>query len=107
MDDLFPSINYWQYQPGTDLLARGRTSIDCGCGWGSRGQQISAWLILRNWTMIAVSVAALLPSTNRSLHLADWILAVFAGTALIVIYSIGDLLIANWSKLSKLKSAHG
>lgn len=87
-------------------LVRGRTSIDCGCGWGSHGQQISVWLIVRNMTMIVVIVMALLPSTNRSLHLVDWILAAIAGTALIAIYSIGDLLIANWSKLSKLKIAH-
>jgi len=83
-------------------LVRGRTSIDCGCGWGSQGHPISAWLIFRNLVMIAVTVAALLPSTNRLLHLGDWILAAFAGTAVIAIYSIGDLLIANGSKLRKI-----
>ncbi len=88
-------------------LLRGRSFIDCGCGWGSQGHQISAWLIFRNVTMVVITMAAFLPSTNRSLHLVDWILAAFAGTAVIIIYSIGDLLIANWSKLSKLKSAHG
>ena len=86
---------------GLNLL-RGRTFIDCGCGWGSQGHQISVWLIFRNLTMIAVTVAALLPSTNRSLHLVDWALTIFAGTAVIAIYYIGDLLIANGSKLGKL-----
>lgn len=83
-------------------LVRGRTSIDCGCGWGSQGHPISGWLIFRNLTMIGIAVAALLPSTNRPLQLVDWILAAFAGTALIAIYSIGDLLMANGSKLRKI-----
>jgi len=83
-------------------LVRGRISIDCGCGWGSQSHPISAWLIFRNLMMIAVVVAALLPSAGRSLYLADWILAAFAGTAAIAIYSIADLLIANGSKLRKL-----
>ncbi len=94
------------YSLGLNLV-RGRTSIDCGCGWGSKGHQISAWLIVRNLTMMMLAAAALLPSSNRSLYLVDWILAAFGGAAVIVIYYIGDLLIANWSKLSKLKSAHG
>jgi len=88
-------------------LVRGRTSIDCGCGWGSQDHQISAWLIFRNLAMMVVVAAALLPSANRSLHLVDWVLAAFAGTAVIAVYFIGDLLIANWSKLSKLKSVYG
>ena len=88
-------------------LARGRKFIDCGCGWGSQSHQISAWLIVRNLTMMGITAVALLPSTNRPLYLVDWILAAFGGAAVIVIYYIGDLLIANGSKLSKLKSAHG
>ena len=88
-------------------LNRGRTSIDCGCGWGSQVHQISAWLIVRNLTMMVIIAVALLPSTNRPLYLVDWILAAFGGAAVIVIYYIGDLLIANWSKLNKLKSAYG
>ena len=87
-------------------LARGRKFIDCGCGWGSQGHHISAWLIVRNLTMMVITAVALLPSTNRSLYLVDWILAALGGDAVIVIYYIGDLLIANWSKLSKLKLAH-
>ncbi len=83
-------------------LVRGRTSIDCGCGWGSQGQQINAWLIVRNLVMIVLCVMALLPSTNRLLQPVDLILAAVAGAALIAIYSIGDLLIANGSKMSNL-----
>ncbi len=56
--------------------------------------------------MIAVAVVALLPSANRSLHMVDWILVVVAGIAVIAIYSIGDLLIANGAKLGKLAQSN-
>jgi uncharacterized membrane protein YphA (DoxX/SURF4 family) len=88
---------------GLNLL-RGRTSIDCGCGWGSQEHPISGWLLIRNLLFVAVILSALLPLANRSLHLADWILVVLASSAVIAIYYIGDLLIANWLKLRKLKS---
>jgi hypothetical protein len=90
---------------GLNLL-RGRRSIDCGCGWGSQGHQLSAWLIFRNLLMIGAALAALLPLIDRSLQLADWILVIFTASALIAIYFIGDLLIANGSRLSKLKSVY-
>jgi uncharacterized membrane protein YphA (DoxX/SURF4 family) len=66
-------------------LVRGRTSIDCGCSWGSQGNQISAWMVVRNLIMVAVALLLLLPSANRSLQLTDWVLAALAGTALIAI----------------------
>lgn len=88
---------------GLNLL-RGRTSIDCGCGWGSQEHPISGWLLIRNLLFVAATVFALLPLANRSLHLADWILVALAGSAVIAIYYIGDLLIANGVKLRKLKS---
>lgn len=90
---------------GLNLL-RGRTSIDCGCGWGSQEHAISGWLLVRNLLFVAATALALLPLplANRLLHLADWILVALAGSAVIVIYYIGDLLIANGVKLRKLKS---
>lgn len=88
---------------GLNLL-RGRTSIDCGCGWGSQQHPISGWLLIRNLLFVTAIASALLPHVNRSLHLADWILVALAGSALIAIYHIGDLLIANSLNLRKLKS---
>ena len=60
--------------------------------------------MVRNLVMIAIALAALLPATNRSLQLADWILAALAGMAVIGLYSISELLISNCLNLSKLKS---
>ncbi len=91
---------------GLNLL-RGRTSIDCGCAWGSQGQRISGWLLLRNILLIGVSLAVLAPMAQRSLNVLDWFLTAGASLAVIAVYVIGDLLIANGSKLSRLKSLHG
>jgi hypothetical protein len=88
---------------GLNLL-RGRTSIDCGCGWGSQEHPISGWLLIRNLLFVAAAASALLPLASRSLHLADWILVALASSVVIAIYYIGDVLIANWLKLRKLKS---
>lgn len=88
---------------GLNLL-HGRTSIDCGCGWGSQKHPISGWLLIRNLLFIAAILSAFLPLANRSLHLMDWVLVAFASSAVIAVYYIGDLLIANWLKLRKLRS---
>ena len=88
---------------GLNLL-RGRTSIDCGCGWGSQKHPISGWLLFRNLLFIIAILSAFLPLANRSLHLADWVLIAFSSSAVIAVYYIGDLLIANWLKLRKLRS---
>ena len=88
---------------GLNLL-RGRTTIDCGCGWGSQEHSISGWLLIRNLLFVAATALALLPLANRALHLADWVFVALASSAVIAIYYIGDLLIANWLKLRKLKS---
>lgn len=85
-------------------LQRGRTSIDCGCGWGSQEHPISGWLLIRNLLFILATASALLPLANRSLYLADWILVALASSAVIAVYYIGDSLIVNWLKLRKLKS---
>jgi hypothetical protein len=74
---------------GLNLL-RGRKSIDCGCGWGTQGHQLSGWLVFRNLVMIAAALTALLPLMDRSLQVADWILVVFAAMAMIAIYFIGE-----------------
>jgi hypothetical protein len=60
--------------------------------------------LIRNLLFIVASLTALLPRADRSLHLVDWILVALASSAVIAIYYIGDLLIANWLKLRKLKS---
>ncbi len=61
---------------GLNLL-RGRTYIDCGCGFGALGesgggQQLSARLLLRNGVLIALTGLAALPSTGRELVLVDY-----------------------------------
>ena len=61
-------------------LYRGRTYIDCGCGFSAFAgkqnvdsgiQQLSFGLILRNYLLIALSIVAVLPGSGRALGLVD------------------------------------
>lgn len=63
-------------------LARGRRSVDCGCGGPGRPQPIAEWMLVRNggW-MLAAGVAAL-PTAGRSLSWLDGVtIALGAGVA--------------------------
>lgn len=61
-------------------LARGRRTIDCGCGALGARQPISEWLLVRN-ALLAGAAAALLPPLGaRPLAWVDW-LTVAGGVA--------------------------
>lgn len=87
-------------------LLRGRTSIDCGCSGAGVRQILSGWLLVRNSVLIAFVVLAMMPSTERDLKWFDgWIVA--AGIAVLaLLYAAVDQLIANRSRLGKLKAFH-
>ncbi len=82
---------------GLNLL-RGRTFIDCGCGFGAAGgsgQQLSNRLLLRNALLIAAALTAALPPTARELLLIDY--AGLAGACLVLalIYAGSNQLLLN------------
>jgi hypothetical protein len=116
---LWPAVRGWGFLLAAALLLvyaasiglnllRGRTAIDCGCGWGTHAQRLSGWLVLRNVLLLLVTaVVALAPVTERPLNWADGCLIGFAGLAGMAVYAIGDSLIASWMKVSQLKSVHG
>ena len=85
-------------------LHRGRSTIDCGCGRGDMGQPISTWLLLRNGVLIVLAASATFPLVQRSIGIIDWLNFALAGSAMVVVYMLGDLLIANASKLKGLKA---
>ena len=61
-------------------LARGRRSLDCGCGGPSERRPIGAWMVWRNVALAALLAALLLPWAPRPLSSAD-ALTIGAGTA--------------------------
>ncbi len=84
-------------------LARGRTSFDCGCGWGAAASgvsRISGWLIYRNLFVVCAALVVMMPADARVLQRLDMLIIVLAGTAATVIYVFADRLIHNWHHLT-------
>ena len=76
-------------------LLRGNSNIDCGCGFGSSGQQLSWGLVLRNLILIAIAGSGLLATTQRSLVLVDYFTVVTAVLAALLLYGACRQLLAN------------
>jgi hypothetical protein len=79
-------------------LIRGRRDIDCGCFGPALKQRLSAWLIVRNATLIAAASMALLPAAKRNPTALDWSTVCFAVTAFVLIYAAANFLIAAWPR---------
>ena len=80
---------------GVNLL-RGRTYIDCGCGFGAHGvQQLSSRLLLRNAVLIALALAAALPPAPRELALVDYAGVAGACLVLALLYAGANQLLLN------------
>jgi len=90
-------------------LRRGRTFIDCGCGFGAAGgQQLSGRLLWRNGALIALSLSAALPAAGRELLWIDYLSLACACLVLILLYAAGNQLLLNaqtiesWCQPAKL-----
>jgi len=76
-------------------LARGRRSIDCGCGGPGGRQTLSGSLLARNAVVVALLLAAAVPAADRPLV---WLDAITAGgllAALALLYAAADVALAN------------
>ncbi|MEX0964405.1 MAG: MauE/DoxX family redox-associated membrane protein [Pseudohongiellaceae bacterium] len=84
-------------------LLRGRSYIDCGCGFSSAKaggddngvQQLSVRLVYRNILLIALAVAAATGATARSFAVLDYFSLFAALAALVFIYSAFHQLLVN------------
>ncbi len=88
-------------------LWRGRTYIDCGCGFGSTGggQQLSNRLLPRNGLLILLALAAALPLTARELLLIDYVGLGGACLALALIYAGANQLLLNAQAINSWRKA--
>ena len=68
-------------------LARGRTSIDCGCLGVGRRAPISRWMAGRNLVLAAVVLLAVLPREARELAALDIVTIACALLSLAALYS--------------------
>lgn len=79
-------------------LLRGRRHISCGCSFGlgeRRESQLSGMLLLRNASMAAAALLALLPASNRELTRLDDLTLGAALVAIVLFSGAANQLINN------------
>ena len=76
-------------------LARGRTTIDCGCSLARRGSGISFWHLVRLALLIGLAGAAGIMPAGRAMGLFDHVNAAAAVMALTMLYVAIELVLAN------------
>ena len=86
-------------------MLRGRDDIDCGCG----GQQqiLSYWLLLRNAVLIIGCLLLIVPSTDRALVWADFILLTLMLAVLCCAYLLVEQLVRNQTFSKSRRVSHG
>jgi len=82
-------------------LARGRVSIDCGCG-GANGQKLSAGLVLRNLVVAFGLTVAWVAPPEGAADGAATIGVIGASLALIALYFAANQLMTNFQAFSAL-----
>ena len=88
-------------------LARGRRSIDCGCGDPGQNQSLTEWLLLRNGVLIGFAMLAAAPGVDRPTGWLDWLVGFLAATTLVLLYTACNQLLSNRDRLKNLRPAHG
>ncbi len=84
-------------------LMRGRSYIDCGCGFSSLKasqndsgvQQLSKWLVVRNLVLMVLATIASADVSDRSMGVLDYFSLVAALLALIFLYAAFNQLLVN------------
>lgn len=87
-------------------LARGRTSIDCGCAGFDSGQPISIGLVVRNLFLAAAGLIALVFAGTRAILLADLATAGCTAVAFVMLYAAINQLLANAPAIARLRISH-
>ena len=87
-------------------LARGRRSIDCGCGDPGQNQTLTGWLLLRNGVLFCFAMLAATQVVNRTTGWLDWLVALLAAAAMLLLYSACNQLLSNRDQLVNLRRSH-
>jgi len=67
-------------------LGRGRTHIDCGCFRANVAQPISIWMVVRNLTLMAIALVAVLGTPATDMDASRWIIAGVSALTLFLLY---------------------
>lgn len=92
---------------GINLL-RGRTYIDCGCGFSASRtktgnnsiQQLSSWLVYRNLVLVGLALIANIGSSARSFGALDYFSIIAATLALVFAYGAFNQLLVNHNAIA-------
>lgn len=96
-------------------IARGRSYIDCGCGFSSvKGvinnengtQQISMTLVLRNAVLASIALLSIMPATERVLGWVDYIGIALACLTLMLLYGAFNQLTINRNAIDSWRKPH-
>jgi len=87
---------------GLNVL-RGRTHIDCGCGWGPE-VPLGGGLLLRNLVLAAAALLVLLPVTPRETVWLDLVGALFLALFLVGLNALATALLAQHARLLSLRN---
>ena len=86
-------------------LQRDRNGIDCGCG--NQQLLLSYWLLLRNAALIISCLLLVIPSTDRALVWADFILLTLMLAVLCCAYLLVEQLVRNQTFSKSRRVSHG
>jgi len=80
-------------------LARGRRTIDCGCGGPGARQPISEWLLARNLGLVVAALVLFSPVRDRPWFWLDWFTLACAVAVFALAWDAGHRLLAEWERL--------
>ncbi len=86
-------------------LARGRRSIDCGCGGPGGRRPIGPGLLWRNAGLVAALLLAAQPPSPRPWTWLDGVTLVAGVTTLALLYAAFDVLLANRARSGAARDA--
>ena len=85
-------------------LMRGRTNIDCGCFGPALRQELSGWLLARNFVLMCVAALLIYPGKNRRLVALDDVTIVLGAVTLVILYASANFAIANEPRTRSLET---
>ena len=97
-------------------IGRGRSYIDCGCGFTTTGkpavndnsvQQITPGLVWRNLSLSGIALLSILPASNRVMGWFDYVGVITACVTLVLLYGTFNQLLINRNAINSWRIDSG